>query len=190
MAKIKPKKWTDLYPAGTAEGDFASCLVWASRPMLPLPILMIVTNNKWGISTPADTQHGEKRISDRAKAFGIECATINGLDIEESWFGLQAAFDYVRNERKPYLLEVNVTRLYGHSSATGANLVAAEADPILLLEERLAAAGLRSKAECEEMRARIFAELQEMSKRVIQEPMPDGSTIYDYTYKDQKGRYW
>src|SRR5690606_26142438 len=46
--------------AGTAEGDFASCLVWASRPGAELPMLIIVTNNQWGISTAADTQHGEK----------------------------------------------------------------------------------------------------------------------------------
>src|SRR5450755_4722758 len=63
--------------AGTAEGDFPTCLVWASRPENPLPLLMIVANNQWGISTPAATQHGEKRISDRGKAFGIECATID-----------------------------------------------------------------------------------------------------------------
>ena len=176
--------------AGTAEGDFASCLVWASRPMLPLPMLIIVTNNRWGISTPAGTQHGEERISDRGKAFGIRSATINGLDVEESWFGLQDALNYVRTERKPFLLEVNVTRLYGHSSATGANLVANEEDPILLLEARLEAAGLRTKAQSDEIRARVSAELLEMSKQVIQEPLPDGSTIYDNIYKDQKGRYW
>ena len=49
--------------AGTAEGDFPTCLVWASRPGAELPLLIIVTNNEWGISTAARTQHGEKRIS-------------------------------------------------------------------------------------------------------------------------------
>src|SRR4051794_39013753 len=39
--------------AGTAEGDFASCLVWSSRPGNELPVLMIVENNGWGISTAA-----------------------------------------------------------------------------------------------------------------------------------------
>ena len=50
--------------AGTAEGDFASCLVWSSRPVNPLPVLVVVTNNKWGISTPAAGQHGERNIID------------------------------------------------------------------------------------------------------------------------------
>src|SRR6516165_10236404 len=39
--------------AGTAEGDFATCLVWSTRPGQELPVLMIVMNNLWGISTPA-----------------------------------------------------------------------------------------------------------------------------------------
>src|SRR4029077_17523812 len=57
--------------AGTAEGDFASCLVWSTRPGHELPVLMIVTNNRWGISTPADSQHGEQHVIDRGIAFGI-----------------------------------------------------------------------------------------------------------------------
>ena len=89
--------------AGTAEGEFASCLVWSSRPGFELPLLIIVTNNQWGISTPAKTQHGEQNISDRGKAFGIRSATINGNDVEEAWAGLQSAMDYVRTERKPFL---------------------------------------------------------------------------------------
>src|SRR5678815_4461859 len=44
--------------AGTAEGDFATALVWASRKGNELPLLMIVTNNRWGISTSYAGQHG------------------------------------------------------------------------------------------------------------------------------------
>ena len=109
--------------AGTAEGDFASCLVWSSRPANPLPILIIVTNNKWGISTSAEGQHGEQRISDRGRAFGINSKTINGNDPVEAYQELKAAIDYVRKERKPFLMEAMVSRLYGHSSASGANFV-------------------------------------------------------------------
>ena len=109
--------------AGTAEGDFATCLVWASRPANPLPALIIVTNNQFGISTPAEGQHGEKRISDRGKAFGMRTATIDGNDPETSYRALTEAMEYVRTERKPFLMEALVSRLYGHSSASGANFV-------------------------------------------------------------------
>jgi len=176
--------------AGTAEGDFASCLVWASRPMLPLPMLIIVTNNKFGISTPYDGQHGEKNVADRGKAFGIRTATINGNDIEESWFAIQEAMNYVRNERKPFLLEARVSRLYGHSSATGANLVQGEEDCLTTFEAKLEKAGYLSRKEMEQLREQYNAEMLEMSKQVREEPMPDPSTIYDHTFAGQKGRYW
>src|SRR5258708_4802921 len=71
--------------AGTAEGEFASCLIWSSRPANPLPLLIIVTNNEFGISTPAGEQHGEKRIADRGKAFGMETATVDGNDPENAY---------------------------------------------------------------------------------------------------------
>src|SRR4051812_15839685 len=77
--------------AGTAEGDFATCLVWSSRKGQELPILMIVTNNQFGISTPFEGQHGESRIADRGKAFGMQTVTIDGNDPEASFFALKKA---------------------------------------------------------------------------------------------------
>ena len=71
--------------AGTAEGDFASCLVWSTRPGNELPVLIIVMNNGWGISTPARTQHGENHVVDRGKAFGIRGEVVDGNDPIASW---------------------------------------------------------------------------------------------------------
>lgn len=176
--------------AGTAEGEFASCLVWSSRPGNELPILIIVVNNEWGISTAASTQHGEKKISDRAKAFGIKAATINGNDVEESHAALAEAFRYIRNERKPYFIEARCSRLYGHSSASGANFVGNELDSLAEFEKKLEAAKVLTRKQMTELRERMTQEMLEMSQRVKQEPMPEGSTIYDHTYHGQKGRYW
>jgi len=176
--------------AGTAEGEFASCLVWASRPKFELPILIIVTNNEWGISTPGATQHGEKYISDRAKAFGIEAKTINGNDVGESYAAIEEAMNYIRKERKPYFLEAKVSRLYGHSSASGANFVSNEEDPIECFEDQLESSGILSRKQMEELRAKYTEEFLEMAKQVKQEPLPDGSTIYDHVYSGQKGKYW
>jgi 2-oxoisovalerate dehydrogenase E1 component alpha subunit len=176
--------------AGTAEGEFASCMIWASRPQFELPILMIVTNNEWGISTPAGTQHGDKRISDRGKAFGIKTQTINGNDVEEAYFALKEAMSYIRTERKPFLLEARVSRLYGHSSATGCNLVTEEEDCLTTFESQLEEAGILSRSQMDEVRENYNTEMLELSQKVKQEPMPDPSTIYDHTYCGQKGRYW
>lgn len=176
--------------AGTAEGDFASALVWSSRPENELPLLMIVVNNQFGISTPACTQHGDKIIADRGKAFGIQTRRINGNDVEESWFALQEAMAYVRSERKPFLMEALCSRLYGHSSASGANFVQGEADPLADFEKRLELGSIMTRKEMDALREKYTQEMLEMSQRVKQEPMPDPSTIYDHTYAGQKGRYW
>ncbi len=176
--------------AGTAEGEFASCLVWSSRPKFELPILMIVTNNQFGISTPAATQHGDKIIADRGKAFGIKTAHINGNDVEESWFAIQEAINYVRKERKPFLMEAAVSRLYGHSSASGANFVPGEADSLVVFEQQLAEAGVMTEKQMKEIRENYNQQMLEQSKAVKQETQPSGDTIYDHVYYGQKGRYW
>ena len=171
--------------AGTAEGDFATSLVWSSRKGAECPLLLIVTNNKFGISTPYDGQHGETRISDRGKAFGMQTATIDGNDPEEAWAGLKKAMDYVRKERKPFLLEAMVSRLYGHSSASGANLVKDETDCLVRFEEKLESKKLLTRAQMDDMRAKYTAELLEASKKVREEPQPDPSTIWDYVFADK-----
>ena len=176
--------------AGTAEGEFASSLVWSSRPGAELPLLIIVANNQWGISTPASGQHGEKQISDRGKAFNIQSRTINGNDVEESYFALQEAFAYVRKQRKPYLLEAMVSRLYGHSSATGCNFVNQEQDSLAVFEQKLEAQKILSRTQMDELRAKYNQEMLELSQKVKQEPLPDPSTIYDHVYHQQKGKYW
>src|SRR5438477_4766212 len=66
--------------AGAAEGDFASCLIWSTRPGQELPVLIIVMNNSWGISTPYQAVHGEKHVIDRGKAFGIPGEVVDGND--------------------------------------------------------------------------------------------------------------
>jgi 2-oxoisovalerate dehydrogenase E1 component alpha subunit len=171
--------------AGTAEGDFATCLVWASRKGRELPMLIIVTNNQFGISTPYEGQHGETRVADRGKAFGMPTATIDGNDPEVSWFALKKALDYVRTERKPYLLEAMVSRLHGHSSASGANFVKDEIDCLARFEQRLEEKKILTRAQMDEMRAKYTYEFLEASKRVRDEPQPRPESIYDYVFADK-----
>jgi 2-oxoisovalerate dehydrogenase E1 component alpha subunit len=168
--------------AGTAEGDFASCLVWSSRPGMELPVLIIVTNNKWGISTPADTQHGEKHISDRGKAFGIRSKTIDGNDPINAYLELKEAFEYVRKERKPFLLEAMVSRLYGHSSASGANLAGGEVDCLVQFESRLERHGVLTRQDMESLRTRYTEELAALARQVRDEPQPAPESIWNHIF--------
>jgi 2-oxoisovalerate dehydrogenase E1 component alpha subunit len=171
--------------AGTAEGDFATCLIWSSRPANPLPVLIVVTNNKWGISTPYQGQHGEKRISERGKPFGIESKTIDGNDPEVSYRELSAAMEYVRTERKPFLMEAVLSRLYGHSSASGANRINDEADCITGFERRLEERRLLTRQQMDELRAQFAAELLAAHKQVKEEPQPDPKSIHDHVFAER-----
>ncbi len=169
--------------AGTAEADFYACLTWSTRKGAELPVLMIVTNNRWGISTAYETQHpGTATIADRARGFGMPAEVVDGNDVETAWRAIARAMDYVRTERKPYLLEANVSRLRGHSSATGAAFVKSEDDCLAHFEAKLEARGLLTRAQMDELRARVTAEYQEQAKRVIAEPQPDGSTVFDHLF--------
>lgn len=168
--------------AGTAEGDFATCLIWASRRGFELPVLMIVTNNRYGISTPYEGQHGERHVSDRGKAFGMPTAVVDGNDPEASYFAIRRAMDYVRSERRPFLLEANVSRLHGHSSASGANFVKDEADCLTNFEAKLEERGLLTRETMDGMRTRMTEELLAASKRVREEPMPTGDSIWEHIF--------
>jgi 2-oxoisovalerate dehydrogenase E1 component alpha subunit len=177
--------------AGTAEGDFASCLIWASRPANPLPILIIVTNNQYGISTPSEGQHGDERISDRGRAFGMETMTIDGNDPENAYRCLHRAMDYVRQERRPFLLEAMVSRLYGHSSSSGASLVTEEIDCLARFETALAERGVLGRPHMDALRDRYTQELLEAHKRVREEPAPDPGSVHQHVFagEDLVGRW-
>jgi 2-oxoisovalerate dehydrogenase E1 component alpha subunit len=168
--------------AGTAEGDFASCMIWSTRPGNELPVLMIVTNNGWGISTPASTQHGEKHIIDRGKAFGIRGEVVDGNDVVASWHALRRAMDYCRRERRPYMIEAKVSRLYGHSSSSGAQRVWDEVDPLDLFEHKLTEAGLLDPIVLSHIREEALAEVEAAVEQVLREPMPQPSDVEKYTY--------
>jgi 2-oxoisovalerate dehydrogenase E1 component alpha subunit len=173
--------------AGTAEGDFSTCLIWCSRPGHELPCLMIVTNNRWGISTLSSEQLATKHIADRAKPFGIKSAVIDGNDPEVAYRELKKAMDYVRTERRPFLLEATVSRLYGHSSASGANFVPDEPDCLVLFENRLEERRILTRQAMDELRGKYTQELLEASKRVRDEPQPKDEDIWKHVFAGRDG---
>ncbi len=173
--------------AGTAEGDFASCMVWATRPGQELPILMIVTNNYTGISTPYAEQHSEQYIADRGKAFGIKTNVVDGNDVLGSYQAIADAMAYVREQRKPFLLEAKVSRLYGHSSASGAN-AHPEEDPITHFATQLCKQGILDQPKIDVIHDNYQQQLSRLVQQVLTEPLPDPTSIFDHVYWQQTGK--
>lgn len=175
--------------AGTAEGDFASCLVWASRKGQELPLLITVQNNKWGISTAFEGQHGETHIADRGKAFNIRTAVINGNDPIECYLRLQEEMEYIRKKGRPVLVETHVSRLYGHSSASGANPIPEE-DCIQNFSQLLLKHDFVKETEIKSWFETYENEAREWQEAVRAEPVPQGEDIWKHVYVNNESADW
>lgn len=176
--------------AGTAEGDFASALIWSSRPGSELPMYMTVQNNRWGISTDFGTQHGEKFIADRGKAFGIRTGVYDGNDPVESYLAIKSDLEYIRKTGKPVLSEFKVSRLYGHSSASGANRSPNEPCCIEKFEKKLIDARVLSVSECQKIKDDHFARIRDMAERIRLEPQPTADTLWEHSYFQSENADW
>jgi 2-oxoisovalerate dehydrogenase E1 component alpha subunit len=169
--------------AGTAEGDFASCMLWSARPGHELPVLMIVMNNGWGISTPTATQMGLSHICERGHPFGIPGEVCDGNDPIASWHSLRRALRWCRTRRKPYLLEPLVSRLHGHSSSSGAVRVTDEPDCLPLFEERLLQGGALEQDAIDRIWAEAREDTEQAVQRVLNESQPTADDIPVHTYR-------
>jgi 2-oxoisovalerate dehydrogenase E1 component alpha subunit len=109
-------------------------------------------------------------------------AVVDGNDPEASYQALQTALHYVRTERKPYLLEAMVSRLRGHSSASGANIVKGEIDCLEKFEATLESRKLIARDQIEQRRAALTQQLLDQSKQIRDEPPPDPSSIWDHVF--------
>jgi len=168
--------------AGTAEGDFASGLIWSSRPGQELPVLMIVTNNRFGISTPYETQQSVRRIADRAAPHGIAHDVVDGNNPVASWHALDRAMHYVRTQQKPYLLEAMVSRLHGHSSSSGAKRHFHEVDCVQQFEQLLVDCAAIDAEGVRQLKAEAQAEAEEAVALAVQEEKPTAADVEWGTY--------
>lgn len=168
--------------AGTHEGDFATCMIWSTRPGNELPVLMVITNNAWGISTSCESQHAEERIIDRGKPFGIPGEVVDGNDPIASWHAVRRGLDWCRRQRRPYMIEARVSRLHGHSSSSGAARVKNEVDCIEVFEQKLLDAGAMEPHEIAKVHEDAKSEIEAAVQQAVKEPKPTVADILTHTY--------
>lgn len=109
---------------GTSEGDFHEALnvaaVWG------LPVIFIIENNGYGLSTPVNEQFVCKQLADRALGYGMKGITIDGNNILEVYKTISEARQYCIKEQKPILVECMTFRMRGHEEASGVKYVPKE----------------------------------------------------------------
>jgi 2-oxoisovalerate dehydrogenase E1 component len=109
---------------GTSEGDFHEALNTAA--VWDLPVIFIIENNGYGLSTPVSEQYRCKSLSDKAIGYGMETVQIDGNNILTVYDTIKGVRDYCIKNQKPYLIECMTFRMRGHEEASGVKYVPPE----------------------------------------------------------------
>lgn len=145
---------------GTSEGDFHEALNVAA--VWDLPVIFLIENNGYGLSTPTNEQYRCERLSDRARGYGMEGVTIDGNNILTVLDTIQGVRQFCIENQKPYLIECMTFRMRGHEEASGTKYVPphlfeewAQRDPVRCYEQYLQASNILSVQDTEAVRAEI-----------------------------------
>ncbi len=106
---------------GTSEGDFHEALNTAA--VWDLPVIFIIENNGYGLSTPVNEQYRCKNLVDKAAGYGIEGVQIDGNNILTVYDTIKGVRDYCIKNQKPYFVECMTFRMRGHEEASGVKYV-------------------------------------------------------------------
>ncbi len=154
---------------GTSEGDFHEALNVAA--VWDLPVIFIIENNGYGLSTPVNEQYRCESLVDKAKGYGMEGIRIDGNNILEVYDTIKGVREYCIKNQKPYLIECMTFRMRGHEEASGTKYVPkelfeewGEKDPIKNYEEYLVSSGVLDAKRIMEIRGEYKNYIEEELK--------------------------
>lgn len=142
---------------GTSEGDFHESLNLAA--VWDLPVIFVVENNGYGLSTPTADQFRCKQVADKGIGYGIESLTIDGNNILEVYHTVKKLAEDLRKNPRPVLLECMTFRMRGHEEASGTKYVPdnlfelwGQKDPLMNFEQYLLKKGVLDDSSIEQYR--------------------------------------
>ncbi len=109
---------------GTSEGDFHESLNVAA--VWQLPVIFIIENNGYGLSTPSNEQFRMKQFIDKGIGYGMEAVQVDGNNILETYQTIKKLAESIRENPRPVLLECLTFRMRGHEEASGTKYVPQE----------------------------------------------------------------
>ena len=171
----------------TNQGMFHEALNLAA--VMNLPVLFVVENNQYGEFTPLERHTRVTRLADRASAYGIPGAQVDGNDAWAVYEATRQAVDRARNGHGPTLLECVTYRWHGHMEGETADY-RDEAEiagwkqkcPIARLEERLVAEGALTQAEAITMAAEASRVVDEAFVSAQAGPEPSLPALTEHIY--------
>ena len=168
--KLKKNKQACLVftgDGGASEGDFHESINVAA--VWQLPVIIIVENNQWGLSTPSSQQFRMKSFADKGIGYGIDAVSIDGNNFLEVYETVKYWAEEIRENPRPVLIECNTFRVRGHEEASGTayypdGLIEswAEKDPVIRFQALLAENNIIS-------RDFVIETLAEFEKHVMDE---------------------
>ncbi len=106
---------------GTSEGDFHESLNVAA--VWNLPVIFMIENNGYGLSTPINEQFKCENLSDKGIGYGIKSLRIDGNNVLEVYSTIQDVANKMRTNPHPVLIEAMTFRMNGHEEASGIKYV-------------------------------------------------------------------
>lgn len=159
----------------TSEGDFHEALNVAS--VWDLPVLFVIENNGYGLSTPTNEQYRCENLADRGAGYGMESHVVDGNNILEVYTLISELKASMIDNPRPVLLEFKTFRMRGHEEASGTKYVPQELmdmwaikDPVENYRNYLKATAVLSDEEDEAIRAAIKNEIDTDWAKVQAEP--------------------
>lgn len=150
----------------TSEGDFHEALNIAA--VWDLPVLFVIENNGYGLSTPTNEQYRCENLADKGIGYGMESHIIDGNNILEVYAKIAELKASMVDNPRPVLLEFKTFRMRGHEEASGTKYVPQELmdmwaikDPISNYRDYLLRVSVLSEEEDEKMKAAIKKEIDE-----------------------------
>lgn len=161
----------------TSEGDFHESVNVAA--VWDLPVLFVIENNGYGLSTPSSEQFRMRSFVDKAIGYGIEGVQVAGNNILEVYGTIARLADSVRENPRPVLVECITFRMRGHEEASGTKYVPKELfeewgrkDPVANYEAWLLKHGVLTIARRDEVRARLKEGIEADLDHAFEEPEP------------------
>lgn len=165
---------------GSSEGDFHEAINVAA--VWNLPVLFIIENNGYGLSTPSSEQFRFKSFTDKAPGYGIQGRSVDGNNLLEVYDAVSEIRAEIIRNPFPWLLECNTFRMRGHEEASGTKYVPAELlkawaekDPILNYRRFLMEEGVLSETEDKRIQDEFRQDIEDAVRRVSDEPAPKWS---------------
>lgn len=150
----------------TSEGDFHEAINVAS--VWNLPVIFLIENNGYGLSTPINEQFNCEHLVDRAIGYGIEGIQIDGNNILEVFDTITEITDSIRLNPRPVLLECLTFRMRGHEEASGTKYIPAQLfeewgtkDPVKTFEDYLFHQRVLTDELLQEIKAEFKAEIDQ-----------------------------